>query len=63
MTKTKIMRGFALMDAETHRQVSSKGGKASHAKGGHEWTREEARRFGRQGGLRSTGRTKKTPNA
>jgi general stress protein YciG len=44
-------RGFAAMDPEQQRMIASKGGKAAHAKGtAHEWTSEEARRAGRQGG-------------
>ena len=44
-------RGFAAMDPEQQRMIASKGGKAAHEKGtAHEWTSEEARRAGRQGG-------------
>ena len=47
-------RGFASMDPERRRQISSVGGKAAHAKGtGHEFTREEAREAGRKGGRAS----------
>jgi general stress protein YciG len=47
-------RGFAAMDAERRRRISSVGGKAAHAKGtGHEFTREEAREAGRKGGRAS----------
>lgn len=46
------LRGFAAMDAERRRRISSVGGKAAHAKGtGHEFTSEEAREAGRKGGL------------
>ena len=45
------LRGFAAMDAERRRRISSVGGKAAHAKGtGHEFTSEEAREAGRKGG-------------
>ena len=44
-------RGFASMDVAKRREVASKGGKASHAKGvAHEWTSEEAREAGHKGG-------------
>ena len=50
-------RGFAGMDREKQRQISAKGGRASHAKGtGHEFTSEEARAAGRKGGQASRGR-------
>src|SRR2546425_7681906 len=45
-------RGFASMDPDKQREIASKAGKASHAKGGaHEWTSEEAREAGRRGGM------------
>ena len=45
------LRGFAAMDPERRRRVSSVGGKAAHRKGtGHEFTSEEAREAGRKGG-------------
>ena len=44
-------RGFASMDPDKQREIASKAGKASHAKGGaHEWTSEEAREAGHKGG-------------
>jgi general stress protein YciG len=44
-------RGFASMPAHKRQEISSKGGKASHAKGvAHEWTSEEARAAGHKGG-------------
>jgi general stress protein YciG len=44
-------RGFAGMDPEEQRRISSEGGKASHEKGtGHEFTSEEAREAGKKGG-------------
>ena len=45
------LRGFAAMDPETRRRVSSVGGKAAHAKGAaHEFTSDEARAAGSKGG-------------
>ena len=44
-------RGFASMDGTLQRTISSKGGKAAHAKGkAHEFTADEAREAGRKGG-------------
>ena len=44
-------RGFAGMDPERQRQISSQGGKAAHQKGtAHEFDSEEAREAGRKGG-------------
>ena len=44
-------RGFAGMDPERQRQISSQGGKAAHQKGtAHEFDSEEARRAGQKGG-------------
>ena len=45
------LRGFAAMDPEKRRRVSSVGGRAAHEKGtGHEFTSDEAREAGRKGG-------------
>ena len=50
-------RGFAGMDRERQRQISSQGGKAAHQKGtAHEFDSEEAREAGRKGGMVSGGR-------
>ena len=50
-------RGFAGMDQERQRQISSQGGKAAHQKGtAHEFDSEEAREAGRKGGMVSGGR-------
>lgn len=47
----KSRRGFASMNEEKRRQIASKGGRAAHAKGtAHEFTPEEARNAGREGG-------------
>src|SRR5690606_3909591 len=52
----KERRGFASMSPEKQREIASKGGRAAHAKGtAHEWTSEEARVAGRQGGQISRG--------
>jgi general stress protein YciG len=49
-----MSRGFASMDPEKRKAISSKGGKAAHAAGtAHEFTSEEARVAGRKGGLAS----------
>lgn len=54
--RTKLRRGFAVMDPTRQREIASKGGRASHAKGtGHEWNAEAAREAGRKGGLASRG--------
>jgi len=53
MTDTifKGRRGFASMDPERLRQISSKGGHTAQQKGSaHRWTREEAQNAGRKGG-------------
>ena len=47
----KAPRGFAAMTPEKQREISSKGGKAAHAKGtAYEFTPEKAREAGRKGG-------------
>jgi general stress protein YciG len=48
----KSKRGFAAMSQEQQQIIASLGGKAAHAQGkAHTWTREEAQRAGRKGGL------------
>ena len=50
-------RGFASMDEKKQREIASKGGKASHAKGtGHEFSSSEASEAGRKGGQATQGR-------
>lgn len=45
-------RGFAAMDPDKHRAISSLGGKAAHENGtGCEFTPEQAREAGRKGGM------------
>lgn len=52
-------RGFASLDQSKRREVSSKGGRAAHAKGtAHMWTSEEASAAGRKGGAASAQRRK-----
>ena len=47
-------RGFALLTPEKRREIASRGGKASHAKGtAHEFTSEEAKVEGSKGGKRA----------
>jgi general stress protein YciG len=49
--KNKTKRGFAALDPDTRKAISSAGGKAVHAQGkGHEFTTEEARVAGAKGG-------------
>jgi len=56
------LRGFAAIDPERRRLVSSVGGKAAHARGtGHEFTSEEAREAGRKGGRARAARAGRTP--
>ncbi len=44
-------RGFASLSPERRFEISSKGGKAAHAKGtAHQFTSEEAKIAGRKGG-------------
>ena len=44
-------RGFAAMDPERRRRISSDDGKAAHLKGNaHEFDRDEAREAGKKGG-------------
>lgn len=44
-------RGFAAMKPELQREISRRGGEASHQSGrGHEFSPEEAREAGRRGG-------------
>jgi uncharacterized protein len=57
-------RGFAGMDPEKQRQISSQGGKAAHQKGtAHEFDSEEAREAGRKGGMVSGGRRRARESA
>lgn len=56
-------RGFAGMDLEAHRKISSMGGKAAHEKGtAHEFNAEEARVAGKKGGA-MTGKKRREKEA
>lgn len=47
-------RGFASMDPNKQREIASMGGKAAHESGNaHEFSSDEARRAGREGGKKS----------
>lgn len=53
-------RGFASMDEQKQREISSKGGKASHESGhAHEFDSREAREAGRKGGEASSANRQK----
>ncbi len=50
----KSRRGFGAMSVSLQRELASRGGRASHAKGtGHEWDPGAARDAGRKGGVAS----------
>jgi general stress protein YciG len=52
----KSERGFAAMDEEQQKEISSKGGKAAHQAGtANEFTSEEAAEAGKKGGKASGG--------
>lgn len=49
---THKKRGFAAMDPEKVKAISSKGGKAAHTAGtAHQFSSDEARNAGRKGGV------------
>lgn len=51
---SKARRGFALLDPERLKEISSKAGKTSQANGtAHRFTRAEAVKYGRVGGRNS----------
>lgn len=53
-------RGFAAMKPEQRREISRRGGEASHQSGrGHEFSSEEAREAGRRGGEARWGRSQR----
>jgi uncharacterized protein len=61
---TKSTRGFASMDGESLRAISSRGGKAAHAQGtAHEWTSSEAREAARKGRMAARRRNNKGHDA
>lgn len=44
-------RGFSKLSKEDQRAIASRGGRAAHERGtAHEWTPEEAKKAGREGG-------------
>ena len=48
----KGTQGFASMHPDLQRSIASLGGKAVHKLGkGHKWTPEEAKVYGKEGGL------------
>jgi len=50
---TKQMRGLAAMSPERRREIASKGGRTSQARGtAHQWTPEEASEAGKKGSAR-----------
>lgn len=54
MEDGKQRRGFAAMDPDRQRELSSRGGKAAHAAGtAHQFDSDEARAAGRKGGIAS----------
>ena len=49
----KQMRGLAAMSPERRREIASKGGRTSQARGtAHQWTPEEASAAGKKGSAR-----------
>jgi uncharacterized protein len=52
-TNTKRVRGLAAMSPERRREIASKGGRTSQARGtAHQWTAEEASAAGKKGSAR-----------
>jgi uncharacterized protein len=50
---TKRARGLAAMSPERRREIASKGGRTSQARGtAHQWTAEEASAAGKKGSAR-----------
>ncbi len=53
MGTTKRPRGLAAMSPERRREIASKGGRTSQARGtAHQWTAEEASAAGKKGSAR-----------
>jgi uncharacterized protein len=51
--KTRRARGLAAMSLERRREIASKGGRTSQARGtAHQWTAEEASVAGKKGSAR-----------
>jgi uncharacterized protein len=52
-TSNKRLRGLAAMSPERRREIASKGGRTSQARGtAHQWTAEEASAAGKKGSAR-----------
>ncbi|HJT57508.1 MAG TPA: general stress protein [Ktedonobacteraceae bacterium] len=52
-TTTRRPRGLAAMSLERRREIASKGGRTSQARGtAHQWTAEEASAAGKKGSAR-----------
>lgn len=52
-TNTRRPRGLAAMSLERRREIASKGGRTSQARGtAHQWTPEEASAAGKKGSAR-----------
>ncbi|HEY0754081.1 MAG TPA: KGG domain-containing protein [Ktedonobacteraceae bacterium] len=52
-TSSKRLRGLAAMSPERRREIASKGGRTSQARGtAHQWTAEEASAAGKKGSAR-----------
>lgn len=52
-SSVKRMRGLAAMSPERRREIASKGGRTSQARGtAHQWTPEEASAAGKKGSAR-----------
>ena len=62
-TSSKRPRGLAAMSPERRREIASKGGRTSQARGtAHQWTAEEASAAGKKGSARyALRRTEATP--
>jgi uncharacterized protein len=59
----KRMRGLAAMSPERRREIASKGGRTSQARGtAHQWTPEEASEAGKKGSARYALRNAGQPN-
>ncbi len=63
-TTPKRPRGLAAMSPERRREIASKGGRASQARGtAHQWTAEEASAAGKKGSARYALRKAELPGA
>ena len=63
-TTSKRPRGLAAMSPERRREIASKGGRTSQARGtAHQWTAEEASAAGKKGSARYALRKAETAGA